>query len=395
MRAAAAVLLALLLAGFAVPALAAAGQSASGRAPSALEVTVIPPVLPADSSTHQALVISLLDSSGRPTLSLANLTVFLSSSNASVGSIPTTVTLGAGRSFVQVPVVTSSRAGSTTLAATSAGLQPASFPLRTAAPSSKPVALALFLAPPSSVAALSGPDEAYAVQAVNSAGEPAYSSAGTNLVITASNGTVLNGPINEAIAPATDLTYGTLAVQTAGSTTLTALAPRLATGSAQLSVLPSSASLSISASPPYIGPDEEATLTVSVAVLGMPVPGAVVTLAASQGTLVPGGAVAMGPGGEAVVHFIPAGPGAATITASSNSTLLGPLAATTTVVVTDLTTTAASSSQPGSALGLYDFIPVIVIAAVVVAGLLLVRHTLRKRGAAPREDYEASEQPKA
>jgi hypothetical protein len=395
MRAAAAVLLALLLAGFAVPALAAAGQSTSGRAPSALEVTVIPPVLPADSSTHQALVISLLDSSGRPTLSLSNLTVFLSSSNESVGSIPTTATLAAGRSFVQVPVATSSLAGSTTLAATSAGLQPASFQLRTVAPTSKPVALALFLAPPESVTALSGPDEAYAVQAVNSAGGPAYSSAGTNLVITASNGTVLSGPIGEAIAPATDLTYGTLAVQEAGSTTLTALAPSLATGSAPLSVLPASATLSISANPPYIAPGGVATLTVSVAVLGMPVPGAVVTLAASEGTLVPGGPLAMGPGGEAVVHFIPARPGAATITASSNSTLLGPLTSTTTIVVTDLTTTTTGSPPPGSALGLYDFIPVVVIAAVVVAGLLLVRHTLRKRGAAPREDYDVPVQPNA
>lgn len=391
MRAAAAVLLALLSVGLVVPGLAVSGQSSAGRAPSALAVSVIPPVLPADSSPHQALVISLLDSSGRPTLSLTNVTIYLSSSNSSVGSIPTTVTLAAGRSFVQVPVSTSSHPGSTTLAATSAGLQPASFTLKTAVPTSNPVALALFLAPPESVTALSGPDGAFAVQAVNPAGGPALSASGTGVVVTGSNGTVFSGPIDTAIPPGADLAYGTFVVQEGGSTTLTALAPDLATGSAQLSVSPASADLTISASPPYISAGEEATVTVSIDVLGMPVPGATVTLTATGGTLLPGGTLVMGADGQAVTHFAPSGPGAATITASSNSALLGPLAATTTVVVTSTTSTATGAPPPhGASLRVYELIPVIVIALVVLAGFLLVRYTLKKRGAAAA-GYEAPE----
>ncbi|MDG6974250.1 MAG: hypothetical protein JRM86_02920 [Nitrososphaerota archaeon] len=395
MRAAALVLLALLLAGFVLPAYAAAGQSSPGRAPAALEVTVVPPVLPADSSAQQALVVSLLDSSGEPTLSLANVTVFLSSSNASVGSIPTTVTLPAGQAFVRAPVSTSSRAGSTTLAAASAGLQPASFVLKTTVTASKPVALALFLAPPKSVTALSGADEVFAVQAVDSAGNPAFMSSGTNVVLTASNGTILRDPINVAIGPASDLVYGTFEVQAAGSTTLTALAPRLATGSAQLSVLPASASLSVSANPPYISIDGVASLTVSVTVLGMPVPGVSVTLTAGQGTLVPGGTFATGQSGQAVARFIPAALGAATITASSDSTLLGALTADTTVVVTGLaTTTSSPPAGPNVLSGLYGLIPVFVIVAVLVAGLVLVKRTLRKRQPALAGDDQAPEEPK-
>ncbi|MDG7012800.1 MAG: hypothetical protein JRN46_01065 [Nitrososphaerota archaeon] len=391
MRAAASVILALLLAGLVVPAFTAAGQSAAGRAPAALEVTVVPPVLPADSSTQQALVVSLLDSSGNPTLSLTDVTVFLSSSNSTVGSIPTTVTIPAGQAYVLVPVSTSSSAGTATLAATSAGLQPASSVLKTAVPASAPVALALFLAPPESVMALSGADEVFAVQAVDSAGEPAYTPLGTNVVLTASNGTVLRDPVYVAIPPGADPAYGTIEVQAPGSTTLTALAPELATGSAKLSVLPASASMSVSADPQFIGLDGVVSLTVSVTVLGMPVPGVPVYLAASQGTLVPGGALATDQAGQVSVRFIPSGLGAATITASSNSTLLGGLTAVTTVVVTSTSTTATSPAVPGALSGLYDFIPVFVVAAVLVAGLALVRYTLNKRRPALPDEGQAAE----
>ncbi|MDG6988568.1 MAG: hypothetical protein JRN21_04495 [Nitrososphaerota archaeon] len=148
MKAVPAALAAGFIVGLALLALVTPAAAAPTRSPAGLLVTAIPPTLPADSATHEAVVVSLVDGSGDPTLSFTNLTIYLSSSNATVATAPASVTLLAGQAFVPVAVTTTSVAGSTVFAASSAGLASGSVRIGTVAPAPDAAALELFLGPP-------------------------------------------------------------------------------------------------------------------------------------------------------------------------------------------------------------------------------------------------------
>ncbi|MDG7018559.1 MAG: hypothetical protein JRN73_09445 [Nitrososphaerota archaeon] len=389
MKAVPVALAAAVMLGLTLLASAAPVAAAPARSPAGLLVTAIPPTLPADSAAHEAVVVSLVDGSGAPTLSFSNLTIYLSSSNAAVAVAPASVTLLAGQAFVQVPVTTTSVPGSTVFAASSAGLASSSVRIDTVPLAPEAAALKLFLGPPSSVVSLSGEDGAYAIQAVDANGNPAVSQGGTGFVITSSNSSLLPGTLSGTIAPGSDLAYGEFQVEGAGSATLTALAPRLATGSAQLSMAPVPVVFSVTADPPYLTLFETGTVTVSVTVLGMPFPGLTASVSASQGTLVPSGEVSLGEGGQATVNFIPSQPGPVTVTASSTSSLLGVLSGSATIVVTQQTSSTTGSAPVLAGVDIWLYIPVLAAVIVAAAGYVIVRTTLRRRKPTPEDEYQA------
>lgn len=390
MKAGPAVLLALIILGAALP-LARADALAQGHAPAALSASVIPPLLPADSAVYPALVISLVDSGGAPTLSLADITVYLSSSNSSVASVPASVTLPAGHAFVQVPVTTSGSPGSATLAAATNGLVTGTASLKTVALAAGPSALSLYLSPSKSLTALAGDGEVFAVQLVNARGQPSVSSSATSLMITSSDGSVLAGPIGVTIPAGSDVGYGQFKVSQGGAATLTAIAQDLATGTAQLDVAPAEPVLTITPSPGNVTAGGVSTLFVSVSVLGMPAPGANVTLSVTSGELVPSGLITADNNGQAIVKYISSSPGVALVTGTASGSLIGTVSGSAQVLVNPTGT----SNSAGPLGQLTPYVPVIVVAAAVVVGFVMVRTTLRRRRGKSVEEpeYPRSNQP--
>ncbi|MDG6988569.1 MAG: hypothetical protein JRN21_04500 [Nitrososphaerota archaeon] len=228
---------------------------------------------------------------------------------------------------------------------------------------------------------------------MDAGGNPAVSQGGTGFVITSSNSSLLAGAISGAIAPGSDLAYGEFQVGGAGRATLTALAPNLATGSAQLSMASVPVAFSVTADPPYLTLFGTGSVTVSVTVLGMPFPGLTAFVSASQGTLVPTGNVSLGQGGQATVTFIPSQQGPVTVTASSTSRLLGALSGSATIVVTAQTASTTKPAPFPAGFDLWLYVPVLAVIVVAAAGYLVVRTTLRRRKPTPEDEYQAD--PKA
>ncbi|MDG7010832.1 MAG: hypothetical protein JRN57_01805 [Nitrososphaerota archaeon] len=387
-------LLAFLLLGTALVPLAGVAQTTVSHEPNSLQLSMLPSQVPADGRSYPALVISLLDARGQPTLSLTDVLVYLSTTNSTVASVPETVTLPAGHSYLQVDVATSTKTGSVTLGATSQGLASASVQAATVHPSGSPASLTLLLSPRSVVQSLLGPDDLYAVQLKNSAGQPALAAQDTSLVITSSNTTMLPGTLSANIPAGADLVYGVLSPATWGTATLTALSPQLGTGSAQLSVLASRPSVAVSFSPQTIVNGASASVQVAVQVLGMPVQGANVLMSASLGTLAPPFG-ATGADGVFTTVYASGGQGPATVNVTASSPVIGSVSSAGVLIVTAPPTTstqAPTSAIPGLQL-VTTYLPVIVVVVVVAVGFILVRHTLKKRRGTKEDDYAVAEEP--
>jgi membrane protein implicated in regulation of membrane protease activity len=82
------------------------------------------------------------------------------------------------------------------------------------------------------------------------------------------------------------------------------------------------------------------------------------------------------------------GLGPATVTATARSGLLGTVTGSGTIVVTSRTTSAAAPSQLS---GVSLYVPLVVIAVVVLASVLWVRRALNRRTISPEEDYLGEE----
>lgn len=140
--------LSLLLASQAIPLSVAASSNVPSQAVS-LALTIIPPKLPADSGNYSAVVVSLVDSNGLPSAALSDLTVFLTSSQTNIASVPSTVAIPAGSEYVVANAVTTPTPGSTTITASSHGLESTFAQLTTATPSGFPSILKVFVSPSS------------------------------------------------------------------------------------------------------------------------------------------------------------------------------------------------------------------------------------------------------
>jgi hypothetical protein len=376
----------LLVAGF-LPFASVYAQSTQNREPVALGLAVVPTTLPANSRIFPALVVSLMDGNNQPTLSLSNVVVYLSSSNQSIAGVPSVVTLQAGRTFLQGNVNTTMSAGQTTLAAASSGFSSNSVTLRTVKPVVGPASLNLYASPTRSAQALVGDDGVFAVQLVNTNGRAATSGKDTDLVITSSNSSLISGPISVTIPAGANLAYGTVKARVAGTTTLTALAPQLATGEATFTVAPVLRTFTVTVTPSLVHVGDTASVVVSAHVLGMPVPRLNVSLSTFLGMVVPQ-KVVTDASGQATAKYLAQAPGPATIVALASTSYLGQVNASAVVIIGGEFTT---SSPPGPADFVYTYIPVIVAGVVVVLAYLVIRRTLGKRRRSPEDEFAAPE----
>ncbi len=110
-------------------------------------LNVTPPKLPSDGGIYSAVVVSLADMKGLPSIAPADTRVFLTASPDGIVSVPNSVSIRAGREYVVVNVTTTVVSGSATITASSPGLSSVSSTLTTLGPSGYPSKLRVFVSP--------------------------------------------------------------------------------------------------------------------------------------------------------------------------------------------------------------------------------------------------------
>ena len=181
------IVVSLLIASQAIPLSAPASSNTASQAVG-LALTIIPPKLPADGSTYPAAVVSLVDANGLPSMALSNLTVFLTSSQTGIASVPSTVKILAGSEYVVANASTTLTPGSTTISASSYGLASAFAPLTTAIPSGFPSILRVFVSPATFLRRAD--TGSVRVELVDSAGFPSKAISPVTALLSSSNATV-------------------------------------------------------------------------------------------------------------------------------------------------------------------------------------------------------------
>jgi hypothetical protein len=203
-----------------------------------LSVTQVPPKLPADGGTYPALVVELLGSSNKPAVSTNDTTIFLTSSQQNVGTVPSSVILPAGHSYVLVNFTTTTIAGTTSVTASSTGIASANTQVQTVTPSGFPTHIQAFPVPPSQIAQPLGAG-AVVVELVDDTGLPAKAVSNTNITLSSANTAIASFPVGSVIVPSGAImalsTYQT--GLTTGSTTITASASGFYSGTAPVSVV--------------------------------------------------------------------------------------------------------------------------------------------------------------
>ncbi|MBS7621714.1 hypothetical protein KEJ32_06360, partial [Candidatus Bathyarchaeota archaeon] len=120
-----------------------------GPIPSKLAVYCLPPVLPADGGTYEAIIVQLQDASGVPAKApIGDVTVTLSSSNIKVGTVPANVTIKAGDTYSKVTFQTTNVAGSTTITAMAPGYTMGQTAVKTELVGEAPARLKVYVGPP-------------------------------------------------------------------------------------------------------------------------------------------------------------------------------------------------------------------------------------------------------
>src|SRR5438132_5140588 len=77
--------------------LGVASGAISSATPFAIALTILPPKLPADGNVYPAILVSLIDTAGQPTIALNDTSILLTSSFDSVGSAQSTAVIAIGR----------------------------------------------------------------------------------------------------------------------------------------------------------------------------------------------------------------------------------------------------------------------------------------------------------
>ncbi|MCX8153631.1 MAG: carboxypeptidase-like regulatory domain-containing protein [Candidatus Bathyarchaeota archaeon] len=118
-----------------------------GPVPSKLAVYGLPSVLPADGRSYEAIVVQLQDASGTPARApIGDLVVTLASSNTTVGSVPSTVTIKAGSTYATANFFANS-IGSTTITAMASGYLSGQATIKTEPVSIEAVKLKVYVGP--------------------------------------------------------------------------------------------------------------------------------------------------------------------------------------------------------------------------------------------------------
>jgi hypothetical protein len=190
--------------------------------PVRLAVYAAPPTVPADSGTYYNVFVQLQDASGNPARAPANLEVGLTSTNPSIGTVPSIIYIYAGSTFSNTYFYSTYTPGTTIIAAIAAGYINGSAAVKTVA--SQPTKLVVYPGPP--LPANNQGHYTAVVQLQDSAGTPARAPVGgVTVVLTSSNPLV--GTVSSPLTISAGSSYANIAFQTTfttGSTIVTAMA---------------------------------------------------------------------------------------------------------------------------------------------------------------------------
>jgi hypothetical protein len=172
-----------------LPLLAAAAALVPNTPPTVstgISLSVIPTRLPADGNTYPALIVTLVDATGNPTLALNTTTVYLSSSQENVATLTGSVTIQTGHGYAVANVTTTQTPGTTTVTASATGSKSSQVVVATSIPSG--YATALKITPqPANVFARPGGFGSVVIQLQDDTGLPAKAAFNTNVSLSSSN----------------------------------------------------------------------------------------------------------------------------------------------------------------------------------------------------------------
>src|SRR2546426_8575667 len=167
----------------------ASGAPQSSGTPFSIALTILPQKLPADGNVYPAVLVSLIDSAGRPTIALNDTTVLLTSSLESVGRVQSSAVIAVGRAFTAANFTTTSAPGTTVITATAAGIRTVSATVTTVVATGYPTHLSIIALPDTVPARGSGRLE---IELQDDLGLPAKAISDTTVSLFSSNTKVLN-----------------------------------------------------------------------------------------------------------------------------------------------------------------------------------------------------------
>ncbi|MEM1539648.1 MAG: hypothetical protein QXK33_04480, partial [Candidatus Bathyarchaeia archaeon] len=138
--------------------------------PTKLDIYIGPPKVPADGIAYNAVAIQLLNSKGKICRANRDLTIYLSSSDTTIGTVAETVMISYGETYVVTWFLSTFRSGSTVITAAAPDLESSKETISTVGP--VPSTLAVYCVP-SGLPADNNRYAAIIVQLQDSAGNPA------------------------------------------------------------------------------------------------------------------------------------------------------------------------------------------------------------------------------
>ncbi|MGA2665650.1 MAG: Ig-like domain-containing protein [Nitrososphaerales archaeon] len=155
-------------------------------APTGIALSAIPTRLPADGNTYPALLVTLTDQAGNPSLALNTTVVFLTSSQENVATVPSSVTIPGGQGYFVANITTTETPGTSTITASAAGKTYSQVVVATAIPSG--YATHLRISPqPADVFARPGGFGSLVIQLQDQTGLPAKAAFNVNVSLSSSN----------------------------------------------------------------------------------------------------------------------------------------------------------------------------------------------------------------
>ena len=182
------------------------GTAASGppSVPAKVILTMIPPRLPADGGVYPAAVVSLQDANGQATAADSNITIFLTSDQTNIASVPASVTILAGDAYAIANVTTTSTPGTAVITATTQGLVSVSLGVTTVLPSGYPSRLLVFASPSTFLPSLppGHNNGTLRVEVVDQAGAPSKAITPIHVSLSSSNSSIASLGSQSLVIPA-------------------------------------------------------------------------------------------------------------------------------------------------------------------------------------------------
>ena len=221
-----------------LPAVLPQARAATGTptAATSLTISVIPLRLPADGSSYAALVVGFEDAASNPSLPFNSTTVYLATSDDSIGTVPASVVIPAGQDYVVVDFQTTREAGTAVVTASAAGYTSAQVVVNTRVPSGYASQLKVVGIPSDIQAGGSG---TFAIQLEDSTGAPALAPAAVNVSLVSSAQQTVQPSTKYLLIPAgSDVAYANFtAGYLIGDAYVTASSTSFVAGTVSLSVI--------------------------------------------------------------------------------------------------------------------------------------------------------------